>query len=56
MLRLGPVREFALLTLDRLLADAWDGAETLHHVIAYGDDSGNRCSVRRLPGRSTIMH
>jgi uncharacterized protein len=39
VLRLGPVREFAFLTLKRLLAEAWDGAETLHHVIAYGDDS-----------------
>ncbi len=39
VLRLGPVREFALLTLKRLLAEAWDGEETLYHVIAYGDDS-----------------
>ena len=39
VLRLGPVREFALVTLKRLLAEAWDGEETLYHVIAYGDDS-----------------
>jgi hypothetical protein len=30
-------REFALLTLNRLLEEAWDGAETLQHVISYPD-------------------
>src|SRR6516225_2870029 len=35
VLRSGPAREFALLTLNRLLAEAWDGAESLYHVIAY---------------------
>ena len=49
VLRLGPVREFALLTIKRLLADAWDGAETLHHVIAYGDDSG-KPEGEKVPG------
>jgi uncharacterized protein YyaL (SSP411 family) len=33
----GPWR-FALLTLDRLLSEAWDGAAELQHVIAYGGD------------------
>ena len=28
-------QDFALRTLDRLLADAWDGEATLGHVIAY---------------------
>ena len=28
---------FALLTLNRLLSEAWDGAEMLQHVIAYGE-------------------
>ncbi|MGA3009148.1 MAG: thioredoxin domain-containing protein [Terracidiphilus sp.] len=32
-------RKFALLTLDRLLREAWDGARSLAHVIAYGDQS-----------------
>jgi uncharacterized protein len=41
VLRVDPAREFALLTLRRLLAEAWDGAETLHHVIAYGDDASH---------------
>jgi uncharacterized protein YyaL (SSP411 family) len=30
-------REFALCTLDRLLAEAWDGTSLLRHVIAYPD-------------------
>jgi uncharacterized protein YyaL (SSP411 family) len=33
-------RAFALQTLDRLLAEAWDGTETLQHVIAYGESGG----------------
>jgi uncharacterized protein len=32
-----PTRGSALLTLDRLLAEAGDGAESLRHVIAYPD-------------------
>jgi uncharacterized protein YyaL (SSP411 family) len=39
VLRIAAVRSFALLTLDRLLREAWDGAENLSHVIAYGDES-----------------
>ena len=37
VLRMNPVRAFALKTLDRLLADAWDGNAELSHVIAYQD-------------------
>jgi uncharacterized protein len=37
VLRDGAVRNFALLTLDRLLSEAWDGKSTLKHVIAYPD-------------------
>jgi len=39
VLRVDGPREFALRTLTRLLAEAWDGPETLCHVIAYGDRS-----------------
>ena len=35
VLRLDGARAFALRTLERLLAEAWDGAGTLSHVIAY---------------------
>jgi uncharacterized protein YyaL (SSP411 family) len=30
-------RDFALLTLDRLLNEAWNGDQSLSHVIAYGE-------------------
>jgi hypothetical protein len=40
VLRVEGPREFALRTLNRLLAEAWDGSETLSHVIAYSDDGG----------------
>ncbi|MGA8086022.1 MAG: thioredoxin domain-containing protein [Terracidiphilus sp.] len=39
-LRAESSRTFALLTLDRLLSEAWDGAELLQHVIAYGESDG----------------
>ena len=32
--------EFALLTMRRLLAEAWSGADLLQHVIAYGEHDG----------------
>jgi uncharacterized protein YyaL (SSP411 family) len=37
VLRDDKAREFALLTLNRLLDEAWGGAATLRHVIAYPD-------------------
>jgi len=42
VLRMDAAREFALLTLNRLLDEAWapvagDGTENLYHVIAYSD-------------------
>jgi len=37
ILRMKSVREFALLTLDRLLDEAWGGRTDLKHVIAYPD-------------------
>jgi uncharacterized protein YyaL (SSP411 family) len=39
VLRLDGVRDFALLTLHRLLAEAWDENAELSHVIAYSDDA-----------------
>ena len=47
------VRAFALLTLDRLLREAWDGEDALQHVIAYPD--GRTRSGAALRARSTIM-
>jgi len=48
VLRLNAAKEFALLTLDRLLENAWDGGETLVHVIAYGDDA--HAPAKRIAG------
>ena len=39
-LRADEPRRFALLTLDRIIAEAWDGEDALRHVIAYGDGVG----------------
>jgi len=50
-LRLDQVRDFALLTLKRLLAEAWDGAESLQHVISYSDDpAGETPKPEEIPG------
>ncbi|WP_263358013.1 thioredoxin domain-containing protein [Acidicapsa ligni] len=35
VLRMDSARDFALKTLDRLLAESWDGGRELAHVIAY---------------------
>ena len=47
VLRLDGVREFALRTLMRLLGEAWNGGESLHHVIAYGE---NLDPAEKVPG------
>ena len=47
VLRIEPAREFALRTLTRLLAEAWDGGDSLHHVIAYPEGVAQ---VDRVPG------
>lgn len=49
VLRMDSVRDFALRTLDRLLNEAWDGAETLRHVIAYPEESGG-AAEEQAPG------
>jgi len=47
VLDLPDARQFALQSLDRILAEGWDRALGLAHVIAYGDGSA---TVRRIPG------
>jgi hypothetical protein len=47
VLRMDPARKFALRTLNRLLDQAWDGAATLHHVIAY---PGQAAPAEKAPG------
>ena len=55
VLRMESAKEFALLTLDRLLKEAWDGAEPadgpgLQHVIAYADDAEQPAPAEKVPG------
>jgi uncharacterized protein YyaL (SSP411 family) len=47
VLRIDAPRDFALRTLTRLLHEAWDGAETLNHVIAYPVGAGQ---AEKIPG------
>jgi uncharacterized protein len=49
VLRMESAKEFALLTLNRLLDEAWDGAELLQHVIAYGHESSEARGEERVP-------
>jgi uncharacterized protein YyaL (SSP411 family) len=47
VLRLDSVRGFALRSLDRILADAWQPNQGLQHVVAYSDPAAQR---RAAPG------
>ena len=49
VLRMDEAREFALLTLRRLLVEAWGGADLLYHVIAYPRKAGGG-GQERVPG------
>jgi uncharacterized protein len=46
VLRLEPAREFALLTMNRLLNEAWSGGSELRHVIAYPE----KAPAEQAPG------
>jgi hypothetical protein len=51
VLRMDSARDFALLTLHRLLKEAWDGQGTLAHVIAYGAQHGAGAEpLEKVPG------
>ena len=52
VLRMNSARTFALLTLRRLLAEAWSGEDYLSHVIAYPPrkDGEASASSERVPG------
>jgi uncharacterized protein YyaL (SSP411 family) len=41
-------RKFALRTLDRILAEAWDAERGMSHVIAYSDPTAEKRFVRGL--------
>ena len=55
VLRMDSAKEFALLTLDRLLKEAWDGEVSengpgLAHVIAYADGPEQLTGGEKIPG------
>jgi uncharacterized protein YyaL (SSP411 family) len=50
VLRMDSAKQFALRTLDRLLNEAWDGADALNHVIAYPEEAGRATPAEKAPG------
>ena len=52
VLRMDSAKEFALLTLDRLLKEAWDGEAALNHVIAYADGPEQPTPARNGSGHA----
>jgi uncharacterized protein len=51
VLRMDSARDFALLTLRRLLAEAWSGEDHLQHVIGYPPRKGETTApAERIPG------
>jgi uncharacterized protein len=48
VLQLDGARKFALRSLDRILAEAWNDERGLSHVIAYADAGGGKRYVRGL--------
>jgi len=50
VLRMDSAKEFALLTLNRLLKEAWDGDSALHHVIAYADGPEQGAPAEKVAG------
>ncbi len=52
VLEIASARELALLTLNRLLDEAWDGDQGLRHVIAYGVQPGADDAAPRVGAQS----
>ena len=50
VLHIESVRQFGLHTLDRLLNEAWDGADALSHVIAYPAEAGGAAPTEKAQG------
>ncbi len=48
VLGLDDARKFALRSLDRILADAWNGDKGMSHVIAYSDPNAEKRYVRGM--------
>lgn len=56
VLRLEPVREFALLTMNRLLNEAWSDGVSLRHVIAYPDQTPQEHAPGTLDDYAFTVH
>ena len=56
VLRLEPVREFALQTMNRLLNEAWNGGSMLRHVIAYPDQQPKEQAPGTLDDYAFTVH
>ena len=52
VLRMDSARDFALLTLRRVLAEAWSGEDHLYHVIGYPAHKGSEAAAapEKIPG------
>ncbi len=50
VLHMESARQFGLHTLDRLLNEAWDGADSLSHVIAYPEEAGGAEPAEKAEG------
>ncbi len=50
VLRMDAARDFALLTLRRLLAEAWSGEDHLYHVIGYPAHKEGSAAQERIAG------
>ena len=52
VLRMDSARDFALLTMRRLLAGAWSGEERLYHVFGYSahEGSAGAATPEKIPG------
>jgi uncharacterized protein len=56
VLRLEPVREFALKTMNRLLNEAWNGGSLLRHVIAYPEHEPKEQAPGTLDDYAFTVH
>jgi uncharacterized protein YyaL (SSP411 family) len=56
VLRIDSVRDFALLTMNRLLNEAWDGGSTVRHVIAYPEHAPKEQAPGTLDDYAATVH
>jgi len=56
VLRIDAVREFALLTMNRLLNEAWNGGSTLRHVISYPEHAPKEHTPGTLDDYALTVH